>query len=379
MLALMVLVALSLASVAGQSASGDPAQKIEQKMSELDRIQSNEGPLREQIDSMNARVDDLIGRESQVRQQEAAVQQELEQKQAELDQATAELNAQKAELARVRAKLKESVAALEQLLVDIYKSNDPDLTAVVMRSASWSDLLTRTEYVDHIRDYDDEVVGRVRGLRDQITALVNQLQALHDRILVARDAVAAKKQELDSARAQIQQQQAELVAARNAREAVLEQLLRKEHQIQQDLSDIPAPAGHATLDSSGDAIPPSNAPLAVRGVIAAANQIDDLPYIWGGGHGSFESSGYDCSGAVSFALHGGGLLSSPLDSTGFEVWGSSGGGNWITVFANSGHAWAYIAGLRWDTGGPGGGSGPRWSTVMRSDASSFVARHPAGY
>ena len=56
-----------------------------------------------------------------------------------------------------------------------------------------------------------------------------------------------------------------------------------------------------------------------------------------------------------------------------------GGGNWITVFANSGHAWAYVAGLRWDTGGPGGGNGPRWSTVMRSDASSFVARHPAGY
>jgi hypothetical protein len=82
---------------------------------------------------------------------------------------------------------------------------------------------------------------------------------------------------------------------------------------------------------------------------------------------------------VSYMLHGGGFLSSPLDSTGFEVWGESGGGNWITVFANSGHAWAYVAGLRWDTGGPGGGNGPRWSTVMRDDASSFVARHPAGY
>jgi peptidoglycan hydrolase CwlO-like protein len=378
-LALMVLVFLVLASFVGQAASGDPQQKIEQKMSELDRIQSSEGSLREQIDSMNARVDDLIGRESQLRQQEAAVQQELDRKQAELDQATAELNAQKAELARVRAKLKESVAALEQLLVDIYKSNDPDLTAVVMRSSDWSDLLTRTEYVDHIREYDDEVVNRVRGLRDQITVLVNQLQALHDRIQAARDDVAAKKQELDSARAQIQAQQSELVAARNARESVLEQLLSKEHQIQEDLSDISAPAGRATLASNGDAIPPSNAPLAVRGVISAANEINDLPYIWGGGHGSFTSSGYDCSGAVSFALHGGGFLSSPLDSTGLMFWGSPGGGNWITVFATSGHTWAYIAGLRWDTGGPGGGNGPRWSSVLRSDASGYVARHPAGY
>ncbi len=378
-LALMVLVTLVIGALVGQSAIGDPASKIAQKQDELNRIQSIEGPLRAQIDQMNAEVDRLIGEESQLRQAQAAAQHELSVKQAELDKATAELNAEKAELARVRAKLKEAVGALEQLLVDIYKSNEPDLTAVVMRSANWSDLLTRTEYINHIQEYDDQVVARVRGLRDQITALVNQLQATHDRIQAARDQVAAKERQIASQHTQIQQQQSQLAAARNAREGILNALLRKESQIQADLSEIPAPAGHATLDSSGDAIPPSNAPLAIRGVIEAANQINDLPYIWGGGHGSFTASGYDCSGAVSFALHGGGFLSSPLDSTGLEVWGSPGGGNWITVFANSGHAWAYIAGLRWDTGGPGGGNGPRWSTVMRDDASSFVARHPSGY
>ncbi len=375
----MVLVTLVIGSLVGQSAAGDPASKIAQKQGELDRIQSTEGPLRAQIDRMNAQVDQLIGQESRLRQQRDAAQRELEQKQAELDRATAELNAQKAELARVRAKLQEAVGALEQLLVDIYKSNDPDLTAVVMRSTDWSDLLTRTEYIDHIQEYDDEVVARVRGLRDRIRALVDQLQATHDRIKAARDAVAAEERQIAAQHAQIQAQQRQLVAARNARESVLNALLRKERQIQTDLSNIPAPAGNATLDADGDAIPPSNAPLAVRAVIEAANQIDDLPYIWGGGHGSFTASGYDCSGAVSYALHGGGFLSSPLDSTGFEVWGEPGGGNWITVFATSGHAWAYIAGLRWDTGGPGGGNGPRWSTVMRDDASSFVARHPSGY
>jgi peptidoglycan hydrolase CwlO-like protein len=375
----MLLVALVIGSLAGQSASGDPASKIAQKQNELSRIQSTEGSLRSQIDQMNSQVDQLIGEESRLRQQRAAAEHELDRKQAELDQATAELNAEKAELARVRAKLQEAVGALEQLLVDIYKSNDPDVTAVVLRSTDWSDLLTRTEYIDHIQDYDDQVVARVRGLRDQITALVDQLQATHDRIKAARDAVAVKERQIAAQHAEIQRQQAQLVAARNARESVLNALLRKERQIQTDLSNIPAPAGHATLASDGDAVPPSNAPLAVRAVIEAANQIDDLPYIWGGGHGSFTASGYDCSGAVSYALHGGGFLSSPLDSTGFEVWGEPGGGNWITVFANSGHAWAYIAGLRWDTGGPGGGNGPRWSTVMRDDASSFVARHPAGY
>jgi cell wall-associated NlpC family hydrolase len=375
----MVLVTLVVGALLGQSANGDPASKIEQKQSELSRIQSTSGSLRSQIDAMNARVDQLIGEESRLRQEQAAAQHELDKKQAELEQATAELNAEKAELARVRAKLQEAVGALETLLIDIYKSNDPDVTAVVMRSSSWSDLLTRTEYLDHIQNYDDEVVARVRGLRDQITALVNQLQATHDRIKAARDAVAAKERQIAAQHAQIQSQQSQLVAARNARQGVLNRLLAKERQIQTDLSNIPAPAGHATIDSSGDAIPPANAPLAVRGAIAAANQIDDLPYVWGGGHGSFTSSGYDCSGAVSYMLHGGGFLSSPLDSTGLEVWGESGGGNWITVFANSGHAWAYVAGLRWDTGGPGGGNGPRWSTVMRDDASSFVARHPSGY
>src|SRR3954449_12721103 len=376
---LMVFALLVIGSMVGQSALGDPASKIAQKQDELSRIQSTSGSLESQIDAMNQRVDQLIGEESRLRQAEAAAQAQLDQKQAELDKATAELNAEKAELRRVRAKLQEAVGALEQLLVEMYKANDPDLTGVIMRSASWSDLLTRTEYINHIHDYDNEVVGRVRGLRDQITALVNQLQATHDRIQAARDAVAAKEREIASQHAQIQQQQAQLVAARNARQGALNALLRKERSIQTSLSEIPAPAGHATLDSNGDAIPPANAPLAVRGAIEAANQIDDLPYIWGGGHGSFSASGYDCSGAVSYMLHGGGFLSSPLDSTGLEVWGESGGGNWITVFANSGHAWAYVAGLRWDTGGPGGGSGPRWSTVMRDDTSSFVARHPAGY
>jgi peptidoglycan hydrolase CwlO-like protein len=375
----MVLISLVLASLVGQSAVGQgPADKIERKLGELDRIQESKGPLESQIDAMNAEVDQLIGRESALRQQEAAVQADLAAKQAELDTATAELNEQKRHLAAVRAQLQAAYTALEELLVRMYKSSDPDITAVLLESSDWSDLLTRKEYLDRIQEHDEAVVAQVRGLRDEITALVEQLTATRERLEAARDQVAAKERELASARAQVEQQHAQLAAARNARQAALDALLEKEQQIMGDLSNIPAPAGRAAL-VDGEAIPPANAPLAVRAVIEAANQINDRPYVWGGGHGSFESSGYDCSGAVSYALHGGGLLSSPLDSSGFQVYGESGGGNWITVFANSGHAWAMIAGLRWDTGGTGGGNGPRWSTEMRSDASSFIARHPAGY
>ena len=132
------------------------------------------------------------------------------------------------------------------------------------------------------------------------------------------------------------------------------------------------------INSDGTASPPADAPQAVKDVIAAGNQIIDLPYVWGGGHGSFESSGYDCSGTVSYALHGGGLISSPLDSTGLTTWGEPGEGNWITVYGNSGHAFMHVAGISLDTSGTGG-SGPSWSSDLGwEDTSAFVARHPSG-
>jgi cell wall-associated NlpC family hydrolase len=139
------------------------------------------------------------------------------------------------------------------------------------------------------------------------------------------------------------------------------------------------PPGRAML-VNGRAIPPVNAPPAVKQVIAAANKIRTKPYVWGGGHGRWWDRGYDCSGAVSFALHGGGFLTSPLPSGPMEGWGSPGRGRWITVYANGGHAYAVIAGLRWDTAGNTSGTGPRWHESLRAAATGpFAARHPTGY
>ena len=135
-----------------------------------------------------------------------------------------------------------------------------------------------------------------------------------------------------------------------------------------------APVGHAKL-VHGRAIAPSNAPWKVRKVIAAANHIRNKPYVYGGGHGSWRDNGYDCSGSVSYALHGGGLLSTQLDSTGFESYGSRGSGRWITVYANAGHAYMVVAGLRFDTSGA---SPSRWQSDMRSGA-GYVVRHPSGF
>jgi hypothetical protein len=131
---------------------------------------------------------------------------------------------------------------------------------------------------------------------------------------------------------------------------------------------------HAAKLVNGKAIPPCDAPRRVERVIRAANEIaKGHPYCWGGGHGSFKSSCYDCSGAVSYALHGGGLLDEPLDSNGLARWGRDGRGRWISVFANSSHAYAKFAGLRFDTSMTPG-SGPGWSDERRS-ARGFAKRH----
>ena len=134
-----------------------------------------------------------------------------------------------------------------------------------------------------------------------------------------------------------------------------------------------APHGtRAKLLKDGTAVAPKGAPKKVRQMIAAANEIEDKPYRWGGGHASFKSKGYDCSGAISYVLNAAGLLKSPLNSTGFMSWGKKGKGTWLTVYAHGGHAYAVIAGLRWDTSMTAG-NGPGWSDEMRS-AKGFTKR-----
>jgi hypothetical protein len=114
----------------------------------------------------------------------------------------------------------------------------------------------------------------------------------------------------------------------------------------------------------------------VSRVIAAADEIATRPYTWGGGHGSFQSVGYDCSGSVSYALHGGGLLSTPEDSSELESYGDPGPGRYITIYANAEHAWMVIDGRRFDTIAQQE-TGTRWSDSMMSTA-GYVVRHPAG-
>jgi hypothetical protein len=131
----------------------------------------------------------------------------------------------------------------------------------------------------------------------------------------------------------------------------------------------------------GEAVPPPDAPPAVKQVIAAANEIDHTPYIWGGGHASFTARGYDCSGAVSYALHGANLLSYTQVSGQLAHFGTPGPGRWITIFANAEHVFMVVAGLRFDTrNDPEHITGPRWKMAApeASILPKFSVRHPAG-
>jgi peptidoglycan hydrolase-like protein with peptidoglycan-binding domain len=137
-----------------------------------------------------------------------------------------------------------------------------------------------------------------------------------------------------------------------------------------------APGDIAQIGPDGLAIAPASAPDPVKAIIAAGNQIASKPYRYGGGHGNWNDSGYDCSGSVSYALHGAGLLDQALASGDMETWGDPGPGQWVTIFAKASHAYLVVAGIRFDTSGRTRAN-TRWQADMRS-ADGYVARHPAG-
>ena len=146
-------------------------------------------------------------------------------------------------------------------------------------------------------------------------------------------------------------------------------------------SGLSATSRTATLTPTGLAIAPLSAPPQVQEVVDAGNEIAHLPYVWGGGHGRFVDTGYDCSGSLSFIFAAAGLLNTSMTSGEFAQWGDPGPGKWITIFANAGHTFAYIAGLRFDTVALAQ-TGTRWSNApggpSAGDGNGFAIRHPPG-
>jgi len=388
--ALLLLVLCLVASAPAKTLS----EKLDATQGKLSHVRESQSALSATIAEQNKAIDSMLGEVSRLRQQQQALESELAGKQGELDSATAKLEVEKRRLARIRARLQRALGVLRHRLVSMYEAGTPDVIDVVLESETWSQASVRAEYLSRVQDYDDSVAGRVKGLRDQAKAAVKRMAAIRRQLKAARDEIAAKEQEAADARAEAAARFADLKEAQAQRQEALESLESREEALNDNLSAIseqladsgaavptgtPAPltpGQSAEYISESQASVPSAAPPAIQAAIEAANSIATTPYIWGGGHGSFESSGYDCSGAVSFALHGGGFLESPLDSTGLETWGDPGPGQWITVYANAEHAWMIIAGLAFDTVG---GPGPRWHPELVDSPEGFIARHPSGY
>jgi peptidoglycan hydrolase CwlO-like protein len=388
-----------LCVLAARDASSAPAKDLEEKLEttqgKLAHVHKSESALSESIAVENKEINAMIGEVSELRQRLAAVAGELAEKQGELEAATEELEADKRRLAKIRARLHRALGVLRSRLVAIYESGNPDVVSLVLKSSSWSELNARAGYLNQIHEYDNSVAGRVKGLRNEAKAAVKRMAAERRTIKQARDVIAAKEREAAKAKQAAEARFGELKAAQASRQAQLEGLESQSQALSDNLASIseqlsvsgaPAPVAStpapltpgesAEFISESQASVPSDAPPAIAAAIEAANSIATTPYIWGGGHGSFESSGYDCSGSVSFALHGGGFLESPLDSTGLETWGDPGPGKWITVYANAEHAWMIIAGLAFDTVG---GPGPRWHSSPVDSPEGFIVRHPPGY
>jgi peptidoglycan hydrolase CwlO-like protein len=386
---------LLASSWAGSAPAKTPQEKLEATRDKLEGVREDSSSLAATIAEQNQAIDSMIGEVSALRQKQAAVESELEEKQAELEAATAALEKEEAHLEVVREKLQRAIGTLRDRLVAIYEAGSPDIVNAILESENWADMAAQTEYLNRIQSYDDAVVERVKTLRDEVRSAVERLADKRAEIEEARDEVAAIEHEVAAARQEAEARFAELKSAQAERREALEALESREEALGNNLAAIseqvaseggdattglmPAPLNpgqEAQVISESEASAPSSAPQAVQDAIAAGNSIATTPYIWGGGHGSFESEGYDCSGAVSFALHGGGFLESPLDSTGLETWGEPGPGQWITVYANAEHAWMVIAGIAFDTVG---GPGPRWHDPWVDSPEGFVARHPAGY
>jgi septal ring factor EnvC (AmiA/AmiB activator) len=353
--------------------------------SQIDASRASASSLRSAIAAETARIQQTAGGLQDAERRLTAVQAELSAREAQLRRVQNALVAARDHLVRLENRLRLSSRALAANLVAEYEGSQPDLVSVILESHGFRDLLERVSFLRRIGHQDAQIVGGTRTARTAVFHQTKSLQALEQRDRTLTDQVLAQRNQVAALRAALLNRQIAQLEARSADSVKLHQLNSRLQSLEGKAAaearraaaaGNAAVAGGIAVNTGGMVKPPAGAPAAVGEVIAAGNAIATLPYIWGGGHGSFQASGYDCSGSVSYALAAAGLLSSPLDSTGFESWGDAGPGRWITVYANAGHAFMVVAGWRFDTVALASG-GTRWSQSTTSSA-GFVVRHPPG-
>jgi cell wall-associated NlpC family hydrolase len=361
--------------------------------SQISANKSAAASLRQEIAADSARIRTTTGGLNEAHTRLVALQRDLDTREAQLRSVQTALVTARDRLVYLENRLHQATQALAANLVANYEGSRPDLVTVILDSRGFSDLLEQVSFMQRVGKQDAQIVANTRTARSDVSREANRLVTLEQRDRILTGQILAQRNHVAALQVALQAQQLSALGARSRASSKLGDINGRLHTLEAKLAAQAAAAARAAVTTSsgttgstqvgglaintgGMVQPPPGAPAAVAQVIAAGNAIATLPYVWGGGHGSFHASGYDCSGSVSYALAAAGLLTSPLDSTGFESWGEPGPGKWITVYANAGHAFMVVAGWRFDTVALAEG-GTRWSQTMTSTA-GFVARHPAG-
>jgi peptidoglycan hydrolase CwlO-like protein len=373
MLAGLTVTALGLMCLPGSSL-GDLHRDLSSRTQSAAQLRAAIATETDRIDATSAGV-----REAQARL--SALQADLGAREAQLAAIQRGVIAARDHLTKLENRQHRAAELLASNLRAGYKDEAPDVVTVILESHGFADMLERLHFMERVSRQNAEVLSDTKTARVRVLAQAARLDRLQTRhralvadVLRARNAAAVVQGALLTRQAAQLRRRAN-TAARLSR--VRGQISSLRRQIARLSSPVVTGLDHGLpIDAGGMAQAPAGAPAAVKQVIAAGNAIAGLPYAYGGGHGSFRANAYDCSGSVSYALAAAGLLSSPLDSTGFESWGEPGPGRWITVYANAGHAFMVVAGWRFDTSSLSQDS-TRWTRSMRG-TSGFVARHAPG-
>ena len=373
--------------------------------SQLQASKSAAASLQNQINAQTSQIDQTANGVANAQQRLSTVQAQLDEHVAQLRQVQTQALTAKWHLVTLEKRLAVASADLASNLRSAYESGSPNLVDVILNAHGFSNLLDQVNYIKDAQTEDQQIVAFTKAARTTVQkealrlgTLEQKDRTLTNQIVDQRNQVAAIETALVNQQSTEESQRAHTrskLANANATTASLQTKLNQEEAAraaaaaaaarqaaaaraaaQATPEQVNQQVGGVAIDTGGMVQPPPGAPAAVREMIAAGNAIATLPYIWGGGHGSFISPGYDCSGSVSYVLNAAGLLSSPETSGEFESYGDPGPGQYVSIYASAGHVWMTIAGWRFDTVALAE-DGTRWSQGG-GEFGGFVERHPPG-
>jgi septal ring factor EnvC (AmiA/AmiB activator) len=359
--------------------------------SQLDAAKNAASALHAQIADDSAQITKTTDGLQSAQARLDEVQSDLDHRVDRLKSVQNQLLSARDHLVDVENHLKAATKALAANLVAGYESQPPSLVSVVLSSHGFNQLLNQINFAGKVARQNADVVDQTRVARREVKAEAEHLETLERRDRALAKQVLAERNQAAALQAALKQQQISEIAARARAHGRYATVVDQVTSLQKKLNAQEAAAARAagesaatgnasingiTLDTNGMVQPPADAPEAVKEMIAAGNAIATLPYIYGGGHASFQADGYDCSGSVSYVLAAAGLVTSPMVSGQFDDWGDPGPGKWVTIYSNADHVWMTIAGWRFDTVARAE-DGTRWAQGG-GEFAGFDVEHPVG-